>query len=71
MEIFNESMERQCPECMEDVDICTNCSELIHYDDPKVISGRGIYCHWCYKKIFREQCTNRRSDTQNIEGYPV
>jgi len=60
-----------CPECTEDVDICTGCSEIIHYDDPKVLTGWATYCHWCYKRHFRGQCTNRRLATDEIEGHPV
>ena len=45
-----------CPECGEKVDICDGCSEIIHEDDPKAITGRAIYCHWCYKREFRGIC---------------
>ena len=61
---MTQEIGHTCPECMEDVDICDGCGEIIHYDDPKALTGRATYCHWCYKKDFRGICANRKIEIQ-------
>jgi hypothetical protein len=59
-----------CPECNEEVELCISCAEILHDDDWKALMSEGTYCQMCYKRKFREGCTNRKM-TDEIEGYPV
>jgi DNA-directed RNA polymerase subunit RPC12/RpoP len=59
-----------CPECGEEVELCISCGEIVHDDDPKALTGGGIYCGFCHKRKFLEGCTNRKT-AQDIDGHPV
>jgi hypothetical protein len=56
---MTQETQHNCPECDEDVELCIQCAEIIHDDDPKAITGEGTYCDFCYRKHFRGQCTNK------------
>ena len=54
-----------CEECGDQVELCVVCNEIIHEDDPKAIIQGDVFCHYCFKKKFRDGCPNKYpSETQ-------